>query len=166
MVKRTVEEKKVRGQRNCVAGTRDAQAPDPVASCLEYSQRGRDTFRAYSTVVACESISYVNQRQHPYRSSSKKRIRAGHVRVNVPDLAAREASQSRGFYPPDPQPRRDAQRPVEPSAESALHGRARRRCRALFRASLRLRRPAVPNGRKRNRLHPPGARGRYKLHHL
>ena len=79
---------------------------------------------------------------------------------HVPNFKTREASQSRVFHPAVSQRRRDARRPVESGAESPLHRRARRRRCALLRASLRLRRSTAPNGLERNRLHPPGARGR------
>jgi len=88
---------------------RDAQAPDPVASCLD--------------------------------TASAVHIRAGtpfvHHSPEVSILQTLNLDETRND-PWNPAPR----------------------CRALFRASLRLRRPAVPNGCKRNRLHPPGARGR------
>ena len=48
---------------------------------------------------------------------------------------------------------------MEPRAESTLQGGARGGRHPLLRASLFLRQPAATDGRERDRLHRPGARG-------
>ena len=79
--------------------------------------------------------------------------------IYVSDLTTSEASQPRVFDPSATQYLRVTQRPLEPSAESALHGRAQGRCHPLLPTSFRLRQPAATNRRDRDRLYSPGPRG-------